>query len=159
MACKRSTVRSRLAPPPFKSAVAAGSPSSRGPGHRPFTAVTGVRIPLGTPSTARMRVRGDDDLCRTTRDLVISLRFARGAVWFTIRGIKIDCLSQQTSMDICDESHGSHSGARAEFALILTNAHKFAERGLSAARIAHRAVCDTADYDRPDRIQHRIVLI
>ena len=25
------------------------SPSSRGPGHRPFTAVTGVRIPLGTP--------------------------------------------------------------------------------------------------------------
>lgn len=26
------------------------SPSSRGLGHRPFTAVTGVRIPLGTPS-------------------------------------------------------------------------------------------------------------
>ncbi len=26
-----------------------GSPSSRGLGHRPFTAVTGVRIPLGTP--------------------------------------------------------------------------------------------------------------
>src|SRR5690606_11640156 len=25
------------------------SPSSRGPGHRPFTATTGVRIPLGTP--------------------------------------------------------------------------------------------------------------
>src|SRR5215475_10200327 len=25
------------------------SPSSRGLGHRPFTAVTGVRIPLGTP--------------------------------------------------------------------------------------------------------------
>jgi len=25
------------------------SPSSRGPGHRPFTAVTRVRIPLGTP--------------------------------------------------------------------------------------------------------------
>ncbi len=25
------------------------SPSSRGPGHRPFTAVTGVRIPQGTP--------------------------------------------------------------------------------------------------------------
>ena len=28
------------------------SPSSRGPGHRPFTAVTGVRIPLGTPVTS-----------------------------------------------------------------------------------------------------------
>ena len=27
------------------------SPSSRGLGHRPFTAVTGVRIPLGTPIT------------------------------------------------------------------------------------------------------------
>ena len=27
----------------------ATSPSSRGLGHRPFTAVTGVRIPLGTP--------------------------------------------------------------------------------------------------------------
>ena len=26
------------------------SPSSRGLGHRPFTAVTGVRIPLGTPN-------------------------------------------------------------------------------------------------------------
>ena len=26
------------------------SPSSRGLGHRPFTAVTGVRIPVGTPS-------------------------------------------------------------------------------------------------------------
>src|SRR5271165_1353960 len=29
---------------------AAWSRSSRGPGHRPFTAVTGVRIPYGTPS-------------------------------------------------------------------------------------------------------------
>ena len=28
----------------------AASPSSRGLGHRPFTAVTGVRIPLGTPT-------------------------------------------------------------------------------------------------------------
>jgi hypothetical protein len=45
MACKRSAVRSRLAPPIRLHA----SPSSRGLGHRPFTAVTGVRIPLGTP--------------------------------------------------------------------------------------------------------------
>src|SRR6516162_11474059 len=30
--------------------LGAASPSSRGLGHRPFTAVTGVRIPLGTPS-------------------------------------------------------------------------------------------------------------
>ena len=29
------------------------SPSSRGLGHRPFTAVTGVRIPLGTPYRTR----------------------------------------------------------------------------------------------------------
>src|SRR3984893_12730523 len=82
MACKRSAVRSRLAPPAFtvggfggvphayvvrptraphggtsartKRPLRTGgspgaSPSSRGPGHRPFTAVTGVRIPLGTP--------------------------------------------------------------------------------------------------------------
>ena len=37
------------------------SPSSRGLGHRPFTAVTGVRIPLGTPFYAaqpRQRLRG-----------------------------------------------------------------------------------------------------
>src|SRR5207302_11068352 len=31
------------------SATASRSLSSRGPGHRPFTAVTRVRIPLGTP--------------------------------------------------------------------------------------------------------------
>ena len=43
MACKRSAVRSRL-PPPSRSPQ---SPSSRGLGHRPFTAVTGVRIPWG----------------------------------------------------------------------------------------------------------------
>ena len=33
--------------------VYSASPSSRGPGHRPFTAVTGVRIPLGTPPCLR----------------------------------------------------------------------------------------------------------
>ncbi len=44
MACKRSAVRSRLPPPKRRS------PSSRGLGHRPFTAVTGVRIPVGTPA-------------------------------------------------------------------------------------------------------------
>ncbi len=31
------------------------SPSSRGLGHRPFTAVTGVRIPLGTPFNVTAR--------------------------------------------------------------------------------------------------------
>src|SRR5947207_6540531 len=31
------------------------SPSSRGLGHRPFTAVTGVRIPVGTPLKIRAR--------------------------------------------------------------------------------------------------------
>ena len=55
MACKRSPVRSRLAPPIFRGRVLPPfifylSPSSRGLGHRPFTAVTGVRIPLGTPN-------------------------------------------------------------------------------------------------------------
>ena len=38
----------------LRSSRAAGSPSSRGPGHRPFTAVTGVRIPLGTPINQRL---------------------------------------------------------------------------------------------------------
>jgi hypothetical protein len=41
MACKRSAVRSCLSPPKSRS--------SRGLGHRPFTAVTGVRIPYGMP--------------------------------------------------------------------------------------------------------------
>src|SRR6187402_37921 len=44
MACRRSPVRSRLAPPTSKT-----SPSSRGLGHHPFTVATGVRIPVGTP--------------------------------------------------------------------------------------------------------------
>ena len=39
---------SRLVPGREVECVKA-APSSRGPGHRPFTAVTGVRIPLGTP--------------------------------------------------------------------------------------------------------------
>ena len=53
MACKRSAVRSRLAPPASAHSADAAkytrSPSSRGLGHRPFTAVTGVQIPLGIP--------------------------------------------------------------------------------------------------------------
>jgi hypothetical protein len=34
------------------------SPSSRGLGHCPFTAVTGVRIPLGTPTSTPLLFRG-----------------------------------------------------------------------------------------------------
>ena len=49
MACKRSAVRSRL-PPPTRFD---GTPSSSGLGHRPFTAVTGVRIPVGSPKQKR----------------------------------------------------------------------------------------------------------
>ena len=68
MACKRSSVRSRLPPPIFvekfeesfwqvlvvKQRPVAGSskvltPSSRGLGHYPFTVGTGVRIPVGSP--------------------------------------------------------------------------------------------------------------
>src|SRR6266446_10349209 len=37
--------------------AAAASPSSRGLGHRPFTAVTGVRIPLGTPINIEILVQ------------------------------------------------------------------------------------------------------
>ncbi len=48
MACKRSAVRSRLPPPKRKEVTK--SPSSRGLGHRPFTAITRVRISLGTPN-------------------------------------------------------------------------------------------------------------
>ena len=33
------------------------SPSSRGLGHRPFTAVTGLRLPAGTPNKARPQRR------------------------------------------------------------------------------------------------------
>jgi hypothetical protein len=52
MACKRSAVRSRLAPPDFtcdRVDLRPASPSSRGLGHHPFTVRTGVRIPVGTP--------------------------------------------------------------------------------------------------------------
>ena len=52
MACKRSAVRSRLAPPDFaqdRIDFRPASPSSRGLGHHPFTVRTGVRIPVGTP--------------------------------------------------------------------------------------------------------------
>ena len=55
MACRRSAVRSRLAPPISGHwPVGVGtrftaSPSSRGLGHHPFTVDTGVRIPVGTP--------------------------------------------------------------------------------------------------------------
>jgi len=51
MACKRSAVRSCLSPPQNSQhcSTTIMSPSSRGLGHRPFTAVTGVRIPVGTP--------------------------------------------------------------------------------------------------------------
>ena len=55
MACKRSAVRSRLPPPAVKFHISSPvlSLSSRGLGHRPFTAVTRVRIPLGTPNEKR----------------------------------------------------------------------------------------------------------
>jgi hypothetical protein len=49
MACKRSAVRSRLPPPKVRDET----PSSRGLGPRPFTAVTGVRFPLGSPKQKR----------------------------------------------------------------------------------------------------------
>ena len=55
MACRRSPVRSRLAPPlcwyfvKNQAKVLPASPSSRGLGHYPFTVATGVRIPVGTP--------------------------------------------------------------------------------------------------------------
>ena len=71
MACKRSAVRSRLAPPFSGSA----SPSSRGLGHCPFTAATGVRIPLGTPFEGRQvpRARGTYP-DRTTLRLGLTVR-------------------------------------------------------------------------------------
>ena len=52
MACKRSSVRSRL-PPPHRLITVSSKVltlSSRGLGHHPFTVSTGVRIPVGSPS-------------------------------------------------------------------------------------------------------------
>ena len=40
-------------------AIASRSLSSRGPGHRPFTAVTRVRIPLGTPIIKGLQRRAE----------------------------------------------------------------------------------------------------
>ena len=59
MACKRSSVRSRLPPPDLFEKFAGvdhnAAPrfltlSSRGLGHHPFTVATGVRIPVGSPN-------------------------------------------------------------------------------------------------------------
>ena len=59
MACKRSSVRSRLPPPNLFEKFAGvdhnAAPrfltlSSRGLGHHPFTVATGVRIPVGSPN-------------------------------------------------------------------------------------------------------------
>ena len=47
MACKRSAVRS------LTSTKERGPPSSRGLGHRPFTAITGVPNPRGDASLLR----------------------------------------------------------------------------------------------------------
>ena len=64
MACRRSAVRSRLAPPLFRTGIAGfdssstASPSSRGLGHHPFTVDTGVRIPVGTPFDSIAGVAG-----------------------------------------------------------------------------------------------------
>ena len=71
MACRRSPVRSRLAPPRFPLPPQGGaqrvpSPSSRGLGHHPFTVDTGVRIPVGTPphnarASGRFHSRSGED--------------------------------------------------------------------------------------------------
>src|SRR6476660_10254593 len=53
MACKRSSVRSRLPPP--TEAVQVLTLSSRGLGHYPFTVSTGVRIPVGSPDSDASR--------------------------------------------------------------------------------------------------------
>ncbi len=48
----RIIAEKRLTPPPYTpyyTPTSETSLSSRGLGHRPFTAVTGVRIPVGTP--------------------------------------------------------------------------------------------------------------
>ena len=74
MACKRSAVRSRLPPPNRPLAVGSSpeSPSSRGLGHRPFTAVTGVRIPLGTPRNI--------NYLRTLKHWFITMQHARSTI-------------------------------------------------------------------------------
>ena len=59
----------------LRSSLAAGSPSSRGPGHRPFTAVTGVRIPLGTPINQRLKgYRGADIQKMSTKTVRLARR-------------------------------------------------------------------------------------
>src|ERR1035441_10116440 len=73
MACKRSAVRSRLAPPVLVCEIGffrPASPSSRGLGHIPFTDATGVRIPVGTPIFKRRQAGGPNDLT-VTRSLLL----------------------------------------------------------------------------------------
>ena len=69
MACKRSSVRSRLPPPKLVGLLLSVSskvltPSSRGLGHHPFTVSTGVRIPVGSPScSAWFVLRNTSESC------------------------------------------------------------------------------------------------
>src|SRR5436305_10079669 len=66
------------------------SPSSRGLGHRPFTAVTGVRIPVGTPSMPRF---GQTEVCRTSRVIKTPARREREPVvdaTLTVAWVELD---------------------------------------------------------------------
>ena len=80
MACKRSAVRSRLAPPDFTrfDGFRRLSPSSRGLGHHPFTVRTGVRIPVGTPHRRLGGPRPQHDGCDGT-SVVEAVRVAQVA--------------------------------------------------------------------------------
>ena len=109
------------------AAVAAGrffvrtllrSPSSRGLGHRPFTAATGVRIPVGTPYTQRLR----DEAVRGSRPSEIRRQFVQ-------RGTLLPRFAQREGYPAISST--DHAETR-------LNVHTVA--GVSSRRLSHASV-------------------
>jgi hypothetical protein len=99
--------------------VPGASPSSRGPGHRPFTAVTGVRIPLGTPinqsvTSGDVAQRGSRSrfvqLQPTLRDHQLPTCQSRAA-WPTCAIRKRETLMKRAAGDGCRRQRTSADGS------------------------------------------------
>ena len=72
---------------------AARRPSSSGPGRRPFTAETRVRVPLGVPGISIAR-NGRADICQIS----VLWTYARSQLWFdNVISVNLAALADRTS--------------------------------------------------------------
>ena len=70
-----------------------GRPSSSGPGRRPFTAETRVRVPLGVPGISIAR-NGRADICQIS----VLWTYARSQLWFdNVISVNLAALADRTS--------------------------------------------------------------